>query len=485
MVTINQSTTTNNSSFCLTISDFAPSSSFNFQSKKEKQPLFNKLNNLRQKRRERFYGEKKHDIRNRCLPSLTNVKTSSSLLEQSTKEFSSVSKDQIMASENENNYNLTLISSISSPHLPFFVSTPFNTQHFNHFLINKLFLFFIFIIISCLILPGSSTPINIEQPIILPVGSIFILEDNLANEISPRQQLPLWMRADLSIGKKRFFGIPQIRDVGKYNLMFLDGRKSLSLEVSELQPSPCPSGIAPIWLEVLDPREYQRLSMEEQLKLADSVLATLHKADATFVHRENFRIFPYIYLERYRTVNDEILSAPVIPNTSLAALVLNISCGELSEQATEVISAVADHGLVFRVVQGSLIKPKIIEQQIDNSEKIEENKLKSKEKETSSSSSLLIIGIILFLILILISSVLAFRWFRTKQQAKRRKQFLDANGNGTTRPSALNSKENSTKNIAVTALSPDASMKTLTTPMLEGNENCSTNEETKIINGNH
>uniref|UniRef100_A0A1I8B0Z5 Uncharacterized protein n=1 Tax=Meloidogyne hapla TaxID=6305 RepID=A0A1I8B0Z5_MELHA len=140
---------------------------------------------------------------------------------------------------------------------------------------------------------------------------------------------------------------------------------------------------------------------------------------------------------------------------------------------------------MFKVVQGSLIKPKIIEQQIDNSEKIEENKLKSKEKETSSSSSLLIIGIILFLILILISSVLAFRWFRTKQQAKRRKQFLDANGNGTTRPSALNSKENSTKNIAVTALSPDASMKTLTTPMLEGNENCSTNEETKIINGNH
>jgi len=56
-------------------------------------------------------------------------------------------------------------------------------------------------------------------------------------------------------------------------------------------------------------------------------------------------------LERYRTVTEEILSVPVIPNTSLTALVLNISCGELSEQASEAISVVADNekGLVFRV----------------------------------------------------------------------------------------------------------------------------------------
>jgi len=56
-------------------------------------------------------------------------------------------------------------------------------------------------------------------------------------------------------------------------------------------------------------------------------------------------------LEHYRTVTEEIYSAPVIPNTSLTALVLNISCGELSEQASEAISVVADNekGLVFRV----------------------------------------------------------------------------------------------------------------------------------------
>jgi len=58
MVTTNQSTTTNNNiSFCLTNSDFSPSSSFNFPSKTEKEPLvYNQMNNLRQKRRERFYG---------------------------------------------------------------------------------------------------------------------------------------------------------------------------------------------------------------------------------------------------------------------------------------------------------------------------------------------------------------------------------------------------------------------------------------------
>jgi len=132
-----------------------------------------------------------------------------------------------MASEEENNeYTNTLTSSISSPHLPFFVLNPLiNTQNIiKHLLINKLFLLSFIFFISSLILPGSATPINIDsqqQPIILPVGSIFILEDNLANELSPRQQLPLWMRADLSNGKKRFFGIPQIRDVGKYQLMFL------------------------------------------------------------------------------------------------------------------------------------------------------------------------------------------------------------------------------------------------------------------------
>uniref|UniRef100_A0A915N789 Uncharacterized protein n=1 Tax=Meloidogyne javanica TaxID=6303 RepID=A0A915N789_MELJA len=297
------------------------------------------MNNLRQKRRERFYVEKIRDIRNRCISSANNVKTSSYSLEQPLQVFSSFSKisvgqNQKMASEEENNEYNTLTSSISSPHLPIFVNPLINTQNIiKHLLINKLsFLSIIFFIFS-LILPGSATPINTDsqqQPIILPVGSIFILEDNLANELSPRQQLPLWMRADLSNGKKRFFGIPQIRDVGKYQLMFLDGRKSLSLEVTELQPSPCPAGIAP---------------------LADSILATFHKADVTFVHRENFRIFPYIYLERYRTVTEEILSVPVIPNTSLTALVLNISCGELSEQASEAISVVADNekGLVFRV----------------------------------------------------------------------------------------------------------------------------------------
>ncbi|CAK5081045.1 unnamed protein product [Meloidogyne enterolobii] len=86
---------------------------------------------------------------------------------------------------------------------------------------------------------------------------------------------------------------------------------------------------------------------------------------------------------------------------------------------------------LIHVVEGTLIKQKV-EQKVDATEKIEENKLlKSKDKEASSSSSsfLLIIGIILFIILLLIASFLAFRWFKTKQQAKRRKQFLDANSN--------------------------------------------------------
>jgi len=174
--------------------------------------------------------EKIRDIRNRCISSANNVKTSSYSLEQPLQVFSSFSKisvgqNQKMASEEENNEYNTLTSSISSPHLPIFVNPLINTQNIiKHLLINKLsFLSIIFFIFS-LILPGSATPINTDsqqQPIILPVGSIFILEDNLANELSPRQQLPLWMRADLSNGKKRFFGIPQIRDVGKYQLMFL------------------------------------------------------------------------------------------------------------------------------------------------------------------------------------------------------------------------------------------------------------------------
>ena len=162
---------------------------------------------------------------------MNNVKTLSNSLEKSSQEYSfsniSVSQIKIMASrdENNNNDNNIIINfskiAISSPHLSSFILTTLNNQHIKHFLtINKLFLFsFIFLFISSPKLFGSATPIATDSQIILPVGSIFMLEDNLANELSPRQQLPLWLRRESS-GKKRYFGIPQMRDDGIYQLMF-------------------------------------------------------------------------------------------------------------------------------------------------------------------------------------------------------------------------------------------------------------------------
>ncbi|KAF7634212.1 hypothetical protein Mgra_00006391 [Meloidogyne graminicola] len=384
----------------------------------------------------------------------------------------------------QDNYYFNLISFYYF--IPSFIFSSLNINNFNSFIKKFLIFSFLFLLISsqilieCSAIPTTTTT-NIIKTIILPVGSIFIFKDPLVNELDFKQQLPLWIKIDLQNGTKRLFGIPQIKDIGKYQLMLKDGRQSLLIEVTEQQPSPCPHGSAPIWLEVLDPREYQRISIEEQLKLAESFLSNIHKSDASFIRLENFRIFPYIYLDKFRTVNAQILSAPVITNTSLLTLILNISCGELTEQASEVISIVADQGLVFRIIEGSLIKSK---EEIEQIKTNNNNIIEEKNKENNQINSFLIIGIILFIILILFIGILIFRWFRIKQQEKRRKQFLDLNKNGT-RPSTLNNndKNNNNKNNISSIISPDSSMKTLTTPMLEGNENEEI-KETKIINGN-
>lgn len=73
----------------------------------------------------------------------------------------------------------------------------------------------------------------------------------------------------------------------------------------------------------------------------------------------DFRVFPYSYLPRFRKLvetklewSSEDLIVDDIKGDQLI-VVLNISCGELSDYANEVISVVADGYSDFRVVQGT------------------------------------------------------------------------------------------------------------------------------------
>lgn len=82
------------------------------------------------------------------------------------------------------------------------------------------------------------------------------------------------------------------------------------------------------------------------------------------VRLDNVRVFPRFYLHRYRTVSETIKelddeedideaiwtasSHPQL-NADRVTFVMNISCGELTEQASDIINAVAENGMDFQV----------------------------------------------------------------------------------------------------------------------------------------
>jgi hypothetical protein len=71
------------------------------------------------------------------------------------------------------------------------------------------------------------------------------------------------------------------------------------------------------------------------------------------VRAEDIRLIPFSYLANYRTVIEKIHElddeeGPVVDEQMV--FVMNISCGELTEQATEIINAVAENGPRFQAI---------------------------------------------------------------------------------------------------------------------------------------
>lgn len=71
----------------------------------------------------------------------------------------------------------------------------------------------------------------------------------------------------------------------------------------------------------------------------------------------DWRVFPAEYLDRFRTVAETHVELEgYAPKPDQMVLVLNISCGELSESASDVINALAESGQHFRVSFRKLFK---------------------------------------------------------------------------------------------------------------------------------
>ena len=276
-----------------------------------------------------------------------------------------------------------------------------------------------------------------------------------AGEAAPK--LPTWIKA--SQDGQQLFGIPQQKDLGQHNVQLTKGRNR-QLEVAEDRTTACGPDRSTIWLEIFDTRLMSQLSIEDQFKAAQTLLANLKDAG---VRSDDIRLFPRSYLDRYRTVAETIHRLDQGSGGSKAqdqlVFVLNISCGELTEQASEVISAVAEDGLDFQVVQGTLEKSRLAQQQqlADGGPKPGEGQPKeggASQPQPGSSSTALLVTFILIVILLALVAGLALYWLRNKQAQKRQKQANnEANGKGPARPGA---------DANNTALSPDSS----TTPML-------------------
>uniref|UniRef100_A0A914H6M4 Peptidase S72 domain-containing protein n=1 Tax=Globodera rostochiensis TaxID=31243 RepID=A0A914H6M4_GLORO len=178
------------------------------------------------------------------------------------------------------------------------------------------------------------------------------------------EMLPRWCRFNTTA--RQIFGLPQLHDLGFHIISIHDGH--VEVEVDEEEEDQCASDSSTIWLEIMDVRKLTNVPLEQQFQTVQALISATRK-DAD-VRMSDLRVFPRDYLSRYRTVLEVIHKEEGMdekdeeetdgglmkrPDERMM-LVLNISCGELSDQANDVISVAAENGFVFRVVEGVLRK---------------------------------------------------------------------------------------------------------------------------------
>jgi hypothetical protein len=76
----------------------------------------------------------------------------------------------------------------------------------------------------------------------------------------------------------------------------------------------------------------------------------LTSGGVTSVQIGDWRLFPFHWLNRYRTVTKSITEpAQALIPSNQAVFVLHLSCGEISETASDIINALAEAGQNFQV----------------------------------------------------------------------------------------------------------------------------------------
>ncbi|KAF7634198.1 Peptidase S72 domain-containing protein [Meloidogyne graminicola] len=183
----------------------------------------------------------------------------------------------------------------------------------------------------------------------ISVGKFFTFEISEGHFIDI-ERLPKWIKFNNTA--KLLYGIPQLENIGLEHIVIHDSL--IEVKVYEEEENFCGIDNSIYWLEIMDPRLITKLTIEKQFQTVKNLLSILK---STQLRINDVRIFPRKYLERYRNVKETLYElASNINNYDNNGMVisLNISCGEIDEQASNIISEIAENGLAFQVVEGEL-----------------------------------------------------------------------------------------------------------------------------------
>ncbi|KAL3069968.1 hypothetical protein niasHS_015731 [Heterodera schachtii] len=291
---------------------------------------------------------------------------------------------------------------------------------------------------------NSRTPSTVH----VPIGAGFTLDVGEGRTDSPADGFPGWAR--LNDSANQVYGIPQANDAGVYTIPLRGGERSVRIEVGNELKQRCEKEIKTIWLEIVDQQRIDELSMESQFNSVKSLLAKLN------VRLADMRLFPFNYLDTYRTVT-EIMheleqsqqhnQPPTKIHGQQIVYTVNISCGELNEQSSEVISAAIENGLSFQVVQGILVKlhqpeatpqAPITNEEVDYNQQTDngKNAVESGGNASSSSSPASTVPLIILALILAVLVLVSIFWILIKRaKAGQEKQTDHANGKAVHLPS--------------------------------------------------
>lgn len=191
-----------------------------------------------------------------------------------------------------------------------------------------------------------------------PVGALFtLLVASPINVIDP-ENFPTWLRFNQSSGEIRtrigfeVYGIAQPADIGVHSLKV--GNKRIEIHVTEGElHEQCTNNAHSILVEVPGKFVLKNISPPEQVQTLKNLHSVLVKNGINEVRLIDWRLFTGRWLDRYRMVHKRI--AGIMPHPAEEAFfVLHLACNELNEFATDVISAIAEDGRDFEIVEGVL-----------------------------------------------------------------------------------------------------------------------------------